>query len=438
MIGEPFIMVCCSDFAGQVRGKGFPAAELERRRKLGVGLAPTAMMINCFGRITDSPWGPRGDLVLMPDDDPRAAIHVDFEDGTPPESFILGDILTLDGKAWQCCPRSYLRAANKELEKEGFHILAAFEHEFYYDGVPDRLGSSYSVDAIRLARHFPNVLIAALRQGGLEPESFLPEYGPRQYEVTVRPALGLQAADRAVQLRELTRGAARRLGSRAIFSPMVTRGVVGNGVHIHFSLVDLEGRSVSYDPSHKYGISSVAGSFLAGILRDADALCAITAPSVISYERLRPNSWSASQTNLGFRDREACIRICPVNEKPGADIASEYNFEFRAADAAASPHLQLGVLINAGVQGVRERLPIPEPTTRDLTQMSENEKMRMGIRPLPQSLSEALDLLESSSRARGLLPQELFEAYIMQKRGEIRQLDGQSDEEVCRRYADTY
>ncbi len=226
-------------------------------------------------------------------------------------------------------------------------------------------------------------------------------------------------------------------GSRASFSPMVTRGVVGNGVHIHFSLVDLEGRSVSYDASHKCGISSVAGAFLAGILRNADALCAITAPSVISYERLRPNSWSASQTNLGFRDREACIRICPVTEKPGADIAS-YNFEFRASDAAASPYLQLGVLISAGVQGVRERLAIPEPTTRDLAQMSANEKTRMGIRPLPQSLSEALDLLESNSQAKGLLPQELLEAYVMQKRGEIRQLDGQSDEEICRRYADAY
>jgi glutamine synthetase len=437
MIGDPFIMVCYCDFAGQVRGKGFPASELEQRRKTGIGLAPTQMMINCFGRITDSPWGPRDDLVLVPDELPHAAILVDFEDGTPPESFILGDIITLDGRPWQCCPRSYLRAANTELEKEGIRILAAFEHEFYYDGVPDRLGSSYSVDAIRLARHFPNVLIAALRQGGLEPESFLPEYGPRQYEVTVRPALGLQAADRAVQLRELTRGAARRLGSRATFSPMVTRGVVGNGVHIHFSLVDLEGRSVSYDASHKYGISSVAGAFLAGILRYADALCAITAPSVISYERLRPNSWSASQTNLGFRDREACIRICPVTEKPGANVAS-YNFEFRAADAAGSPYLQLGVLVNAGVEGVRERLAIPEPTTHDLAQMPENEKTRMGIRPLPQSLSEALDLLESNSQAKGLLPQELLEAYVMQKRGEIRQLEGQSDEEICRRYADAY
>jgi glutamine synthetase len=83
------------------------------------------------------------------------------------------------------------------------------------------------------------------------------------------------------------------------------------------------------------------------------ALCAITAPSVISYERLRPNAWSASVTNLGHRDREAFLRICPVSERPGADVAKSFNLEFRAADAAAAPYLALGAMVRAGLDGLR-------------------------------------------------------------------------------------
>ena len=201
----------------------------------------------------------------------------------------------------------------------------------------------------------------------------MPEYGPRQYEVTYAPAVGVTSADRAVIVRELARAAARVLGHRISFSPAVTPDIVGNGVHVHMSLVDLSGWPVMYDADAPHGLSETGGRFVAGILHHATALCAVTAPSVISYLRLVPHRWSAAWSNAGFRDREACVRICPVVEAPGVPIAPQFNIEFRAADATASPYLALGALVYAGLDGILQKMPPRTSPRRTLSSTSRNE-----------------------------------------------------------------
>ena len=165
------------------------------------------------------------------------------------------------------------------------------------------------------------------------------EYGPNQYEVVIAPEEGLRAADAAVILRELTRSTARACGEEATFSPIRDPANVGNGVHIHMSFLNKDNTPATYDAGGPYGMSTITGSFSAGVLKYLDSIVAITAPSVISYLRLTPHRWSAAFNNLGFRDREASLRICPVTAKEPSDIARQYNIEYRAADAAACPHL---------------------------------------------------------------------------------------------------
>jgi glutamine synthetase len=211
---------------------------------------------------------------------------------------------------------------------------------------------------------------------------------------------------------------------------------VGNGVHIHFSLLDRDGKPASYDASGPGGVSTIQGSFLAGVVRHARAICAITAPSVISYERLKPHSWSAHYTNLAERDREAMLRICPYPE--GVDVARRFNIEFRAADAAASPYLQLGALVRAGLDGIRAQLPCPPLTTGDLSQLSAEERQTRGVGQLPGSLSEALVALESDETAMGWLGPVLGPAYLMHKRGEIAMANGIGLDELCQTYAKIY
>jgi glutamine synthetase len=434
---EDLILVGTSDIAGQLRGKGFPARELEARRRFGVGWTPTNIMINCLGRIPATPFGPRGDLLLVPV--PEGEVVLDPGDGRPIERWFLGDILELDGTPWACCPRAFLKRALAALEAEaGLRMIVAFEHEFHLDGAHHRSGDSYALSSMRSIAPFTRDYLAALRANGMPPDTFLPEYGPRQYEITVPPAPALEAADQAVKLREITRSVAERHGSHASFSPVVTRGIVGNGVHIHFSFRALDGQPATWDPAGPGGLSAVAASFAAGILRHAAALCAVTAPSVISYERLKPHSWSAFWTNLGLRDREALIRICPVPEAPDLDPAPRYNLEFRAADACASPYLQLAMIVSAGLEGLRAGLPAPPILDGDPEDLDAEERERLGIGVLPRSLAVALDALEADATARDWLGPVLAEAYLMHKRGEIAMMAEHDADAMLRIYAEAY
>jgi glutamine synthetase len=433
---EAFVMACLSDFAGQVRGKGYPVRELDERWEKGVGWTPTNVMINCFGVIPATPWGASGDLLLRPD--PAGDCVINFGDGTHVERFILGNVEELDGRPWACCTRSYLQEALKELAEEfGLYLRVAFEHEFTMVGLEPRLGAAYGLEAIRLIDELPEVILAATDRAGLEPDTFLPEYSPGQFEITINPALALEAADRAVKLRQIVRAAARRRGWHASFAPIMKPGGVGNGVHIHFSLEDKKGKPLSYDPKGDNGVSATAAPFIAGILAQGRALCAVTAPSRISYDRLRPNAWSASVTNLGHRDREALVRICPISEKPGAKVERSFNFEYRAADAAATPHLALGAIVRAGLMGLRAKLALPRAATViEIAEMSEAEKQAAGIESLPGSLGDALDHLEKAPEA--LMPEGLKQPYLMHKRGEIQYTATIAPEELFSMYAQVY
>jgi glutamine synthetase len=434
---EDLIMICICDYAGQVRGKGFPGAERKQRLRSGIGLAPTNLMITAFGDIVETPWGPRGELIMMPD--PETEVTVDLGDERPPERFLIADILQLDGRPWPCCPRGWLKSGLRALADEtGLRICAAFEHEFHYSGAAQRLGDAYLLDSIRLQGTFAHTLMHAMRENGIIPDSFLPEYGPQQFEVTCKPALGLAAADQAVQLREITRAVARAHGHKATFSPVMAEGAVGNGVHIHFSFQDADGQPLGYDPSAPNGVSKAAGHFVAGVLRDMPALVALTAPSMVSYERLQPNRWSATYNNLGDRDREAGIRLCALPELPACDPARTFNLEYRAADAAASPYIALGALAWAGLQGVRDQLPLTKPTDGDPKKLSDTERKARGIERLPRSLPEALAALQASERARRWLGEEFLEAYVTHKRSEITLLENLTMEEQIARYVAAY
>lgn len=432
---EDLIFVGTSDLAGLVRGKGFPAAELPARLKKGIGLTHSNIMISAFGPIYETPFGTEGDLMLVPD--PTTRVEVPFVDAA--ERFYLGDILTTEGEHWECCPRHFLRRALAALHDEtGLTIRTTFEQEFVYTGVEDRPGTSYSLDMLRRQGAFAEALLAAIRQAGAVPDSFLPEYGPRQFEVTVAPAEGLRAADEAVIVREMARAVAWRLGERAIFAPMLEPQGIGNGTHIHFSLCDDAGSSIMHDAAAAFGLGEYAQHFAAGILHHMPALAAVTAPSAASYFRLTPNRWAPTWTNLGYRDRGASLRICPVFA-PGSEVdaAAQFHLEYRVCDATASPYMALGALVWAGLDGVRRKLALPPPA-RGFWEMSEAERIAAGARPLPRSLAEALAALSGTAAAREWFGELFLDVYLSFKRSELRAIVGLGNEAICARYAEVY
>jgi glutamine synthetase len=437
MRAEELVGFLHSDLSGLNRGRSVLLAELHERMATGVGWVPADQALTPFGPIAEpNPWGALGDLRLLPDKE--TAVRVDMWDEASPLHFYLCDAANTDGSPWDSCPRTFLKGALTQLEEAGFRLVASFEQEFLLRGLPGEPGPGFSYEAQRLVEPFGPMLMGALRGAGLEPEAFLPEYGAAQYEVPCAPAEGVAAADRAAAMREVTREVARRLGYRASFAPMSDPEGVGNGVHVHLSLVDGDGRPVFYDPDRRGNLSLTGARFAAGILSCLPALCAFTAPSVVSYLRLKPHHWSAGFGFLGERNREATIRIPPLVTLGGGDPSRQFNLELRAADAAACPHLALAVLVLAGLRGMREELPEPPLVEGDPSELGEEERRRLGIRPLPGSLDEALEALEADEVVRSWFSRDLWDCYLSVKRAEISLLQGAEPGEACERYLRVY
>lgn len=432
---EELVFVGICDLAGLVRGKGFPASELKKRLRQGVGLTGSNMMISAFGTIFSSPFGTKGDLVMMPE--PQTAVQLPFDEGAA-EHFYLADLQELDGRPWSCCPRDFLRRALTALAAEtGLIVKSAFEQEFVHTGIEERPGDAYSLSSFRRQGTFGESLIATLRAAGITPDSFLPEYGPRQFEVVVKPAVGMRAADEAVITREMIRSVAERMGFRASLAPIMAPGGIGNGTHIHFSLWDQDGTPALRDATAPFGIAARAAPFVAGVLHHLPALCAITAPSVASYYRLQPGGWAPAWAFLGAQDRGAALRVAPIF--PGAADAADrqFNVEYRVADASACPYLALGALIHAGLDGIRKKMTLPAELP-DFWNMDEAGRAAAGVRTLPRGLGEALDLLEGTEEAVDWFGPEFLSAYLEFKRSEITALAELEPSDICDRYAAIY
>jgi glutamine synthetase len=417
---EQIVFVGTSDYSGHFRGKSFPAADLPGRLERGVGLAPTNLFISAFGPIHTSPFGTLGEVFLVPDAATRVVVPFD---GSGTEHFLLGDIVTLDGAPWEYCPRHTLRRALDRLRTEtGLKLLAAFEQEFTYSGVPAHPPQPYELDAYRRQGLYGENLLAALRQAGVVPDSFLAEFGAQQFEVTVAPAVGMRAADEAVITRELAQAVAFRFGHRVSFSPLPDPKAASNGTHIHWSFLGEDDQPVLYDEDLPLQLSHLGSQFVAGVLHHLPALCAVTAPSVPSYYRLRPHRWAPLQADVGTLDRGTALRICRPMGGEAAQRARQFNVEFRVADAAASPYLALAVLIQAGLDGIRQRRTIASHQPQ----------------PLPDSLDHALTLLEASAAAAEWLGSDVHTAYVRFKRAEIQSLENLDESEICRRYGEVY
>jgi glutamine synthetase len=429
-------LVCC-DLGSIVRGRSVLASELDERLEFGVGWTPANQALTPLGPVAEpNPFGATGDLRLLPDPPTQVrvggdAVHSDLE-------FVLCDIVETDGRPAEACPRHFLRDALRELKHElGIRLLASFEHEFQLlDETPPAL--PFSLEAQRRVQAFPGEVIGALIEAGAEPELFFAEYAEHQFEIPVQPAEGVAGADRSVVLKEVVREAARREGVRASFTPLLEPEASGNGVHIHLSLLDADGRPTLHDPARPGSLSELGGQFAAGILLHARALTALTAPSPLSAARLRPHQWSVGAVCLADRNREALLRIPPLVSLAGGDPARQLRLEYRGADSAANPYLALGAIARAGLDGVRAGLPAPPILDRDPAQLDPAEAERYGVGALPRSLGDSLHALEEDDTARSWLTPLLYETYLSVKRAELEALAGLDAGEVCRRYAAVY
>ncbi|MDQ6811429.1 MAG: glutamine synthetase family protein [Actinomycetota bacterium] len=428
-------LVCC-DLGSIVRGRSLLASELDGALSAGVGWVPANHALTPVGSLAEpNPFGSTGDLRLLPDLDTR--VRVGAGPGATALEFVICDIVGTDGAPWDCCPRRFLRAVLEELEKLDIRVITSFEHEFQLvSDAPPAL--PFSLAAQRASEPFATDVMEALVEAGVEPERYFPEYASHQFEIPVDVAEGIAGADRSVVFKEVVREIAHRHSLHATFTPLLDPAEAGNGVHIHLSLLDGEGRALLYDPQRPAALSQLGGRFAAGILRHARALGALTAPSPVSGARLAPHHWSAGALCLGERNREALLRIPPLVSLAGADPAGQLRLEYRGADAAANPYLALGAVLRAGLAGLSGELPAPPILDRDPARLDAAEAERFGLGALPTSLADALAALADDDTAAGWLGGPLHDAYLAVKHTELRASAGMELREVCDRYAAIY
>jgi len=429
-------LVCC-DLGSIVRGRSLFASELDAQLDAGVSWVPANHSLTPLGSLAESsPFGSTGDLRLLPDVDTH--IRVEASSGARPLELVLCDIVETDGQPWECCPRRFLREALDQLEDElGARLSSSFEHEFQLM-VDAPAALPFSLEAQRRAEPFAGEVMNALLQAGVQPERFLAEYAPHQFEIPVQPAEGLAGADRSIVLKEVVREIARRHEMQASFAPLLDPAAAGNGAHIHLSLLDAEGRPLLYDSSQPACLSELGARFAAGILLHARALSALSAPSPTSAARLAPHRWSVGAVCLAERNREALLRIPPLVSLGGADRASQLRLEYRGADATANPYLALGAIVRAGLDGVRAELPAPPILDRDPAELDGSEAERFGVGALTSSLEDSLRALSQDGAVRGWMGPLLYDAFVAVKRSELDAVAGLDLAEACGRYAAIY
>lgn len=355
----------------------------------------------------------------------------------PGHARVLTDIY--DGeRPWAHCPRAFLRRMIARAADLGLEVFAAFENEFSLlrpsedDLQPFDTTVFCQTSALDQAAPIINAITDALEAQGIQVEMTYAESGPGQFELPVRYADALRAADNQIIFRETVRAVARQHGVIASFLPKIYPDKAGNGAHLHFSL-RRGGQSIVVEPGHLFQLSAEMRAFMAGILRHLPALMALTTPSINSFKRIRPRFWSGAYTCWGIGNREAALRA--PQPSAGHPIT---NVELKTSDATANPYLSLGAVIAAGLDGVTSNLILDEPVSGDPADMPDAERAARGIRQLPASLGEAIAALENDTPLLDALGGELARSYLAVRRAEWEAMKDMSHSEEARLLLERY
>jgi glutamine synthetase len=242
------------------------------------------------------------------------------------------------------------------------------------------------------------------------------ENGPGQHEIDFQYNHALVSADNVLTARVAMRSIAHQRGLHCTFMPRPASDMPGSGMHTHQSLHHIDTSENSFvDREHEYGLSSVAQHFLAGQLRHARAMSAVLSPLVNSYKRLGTSFEAPVYVTWAHVNRGALIRV-PSNA-PGQEAHTR--LELRCPDPSSNPYLALAVMLEAGLEGIRNRLPAPEPLEETL--LTHNRGRLRQVKVLPSSLGEALDELSADDVIMNALGPYISDRYVAAKRQEFEE-----------------
>jgi glutamine synthetase len=253
-------------------------------------------------------------------------------------------------------------------------------------------------------------------------EQFHPEYASSQFEVSVAHTDPVAAADLFVLVRETIRAVSLAHGWRASFAPVPVAGKVGNGLHLHFSPWSSDGNLLAGGLG-PYGMTARGESILAGVLERMPALIGLTAPSVSSRLRRKPQQWAGAYQCWGLENREAALRFIAGVKGAGESAA---NAELKCCDGSANPYLAVGAITAIAAASAYSELRLPAEYQLDPSTLDAYTRPPL----LPTAVDEALDALASDGVLREALGKELLEAHLAVHRAEAELFAVRTDAEI--------
>ena len=392
-----FIRLWFSDVLGTLKSVAIAPAELENAFEEGIGFDGSA--IEGFARHTES------DMLAKPD--PSTFSILPWRTEAPGAARMFCDITMPDGSPSHSDPRNVLRRTLDKAAKMGYTCYTHPEIEFFlFKSQPEKGVAPVPVDQGGYFDHTPAVVghdfrrqaITLLEAMGISVEFSHHEGASGQQEIDLRYADALSTADNIMTFRHVIKEVALEQGFYASFMPKPFTDHPGSGMHTHVSLFEGENNAF-YDAQAEFHLSQVGRSFVAGILKHAAEMTAITNQWVNSYKRLQGGGEAPSLINWGRSDRGALVRI-PMY-KPNKENSTR--IEFRSPDSACNPYLAYAVMLAAGLKGIEDGYVLEEVEQAEA---------------LPANLHEAIVAMEGSELVRQTLGEHVFEFVLRNKRAE--------------------
>ncbi|WP_031464753.1 type I glutamate--ammonia ligase [Sciscionella sediminilitoris] len=409
-----FVRLWFTDVLGFLKSVAVAPAELEGAFAEGIGFDGSA--IEGFARAYES------DMVLKPDPSTFQVLPWENPDGGNYSARMFCDIAMPDGSPSWADPRHVLRRQLAKASEAGFTCYVHPEIEFFLlqslpdDGTvpePADNGGFFDQAAHATATHFRRQAIETLESMGISVEFSHHENAPGQQEIDLRYADALTMADNVMTFRYVVKEVAITQGVRASFLPKPFTAQPGSGMHTHMSLFEGD-HNAFYDASDPYELSPTGKAFVAGILKHAKELSAVTNQLVNSYKRLVVGGEAPTAVCWGHANRSALVRV-PMYS-PGK--AASRRVEVRTLDSACNPYLAYAVLLAAGLRGISEGYELSAATDDDVWSLSDAERRAAGYDLLPQNLGEALTEMERSDLVAEALGEHVYDFFLRNKRNE--------------------
>jgi glutamine synthetase len=332
---------------------------------------------------------------------------------------MFADIRTPEGEPYEGDPRHILRRAERRMHDMGFdsfNVGPELEYFLFRDSRSTEVldeGGYFDLTTLDAGSDVRRDTVLALEKLGIQVEYSHHEVGPSQHEIDIRYGDALKIADDCMTYRITVKEIALKNGWHATFMPKPLFGENGSGMHTHQSLFQGE-TNAFYDADDKYFLSDVGKAFIAGQLRHAREICAIFAQWVNSYKRLVPGYEAPVYVAWSRRNRSALVRV-PLYH-PGKERATR--MELRCPDPACNPYLTFAALLQAGLEGIEKGYELPEPMEKNLYHLAPDDRRRLGIEQLPETLGEAIELTAESELVLRTLGEHTFNRFIEIKRQE--------------------